>query len=334
VGIPGRQSVRIMLAPIVLPDGVPYMHSQRETVTMLETFVERKFNADSEELLAQVQAVLDEYAGYKMTLRQVYYQLVTANIIPNNFRSYKNLGNLISNARLAGRLDWNAVEDQVRTLETHSAWTSPRDILESAAYGYAENPWLTQTNRPLFRVEKGAVISVIKPACDRWRVPWMAARGYSSQSEMYDTGKMLARQIAQGLRPIIIYAGDYDPSGQDMTRDTTERLSMFAEDQIEVRRIALNRDQITELGLPPQPAKIATDSRGRGFQALHGDESFELDALKPPYFDKLISDAFEACIDDRAAWDEAIAEEQRHKDALQAAVDRWDEVEEFLARGG
>ena len=67
--------------------------------------------------------------GYDLTLRQLYYQFVARGYIPNTERSYKNLGNTINRARLAGLLDWNYIEDRTRNLSGLPHSDSPADLI-------------------------------------------------------------------------------------------------------------------------------------------------------------------------------------------------------------
>ena len=69
------------------------------------------FREKSLDLIRLINSVIEEYRsqGYELTLRQVYYQLVARGFIPNNERSYKNLGNLINDGRLAGLIDWYSI---------------------------------------------------------------------------------------------------------------------------------------------------------------------------------------------------------------------------------
>ncbi|MBY9084115.1 hypothetical protein KIH86_07660, partial [Paenibacillus sp. HN-1] len=121
-------------------------------------YKEVKFRSASRVLIEQVNAIIREYEemGYSLTLRQVYYQLVSRDVIPNNERSYKNLGNLISEARLAGLIDWTAIEDRTRTLRRNSHWSSPASIIRSAASSFAFNKWDDQDYYVEVWVEKDA----------------------------------------------------------------------------------------------------------------------------------------------------------------------------------
>lgn len=106
-------------------------------------YVPKNFSADRLQMIEKVNGVVAEYQkqGYSLTLRQVYYQMVARDIIPNNMRSYKNLGNLINDARLAGLIDWLAIEDRTRNLRGNSHWSTPGSVIESAAYSYRLDHW-------------------------------------------------------------------------------------------------------------------------------------------------------------------------------------------------
>lgn len=82
-------------------------------------YKEIKFQQKSLDLIELVNQVVEEYQaqGYELTLRQAYYQLVARGYIPNNERSYKNIGSLINDGRLAGLIDWYSITDRTRNLE-------------------------------------------------------------------------------------------------------------------------------------------------------------------------------------------------------------------------
>lgn len=99
-----------------------------------------KFQQKSLELIRLVNQVVEEYQaqGYELTLRQAYYQLVARGYIPNNERSYKNIGNLINDGRLAGLIDWYSITDRTRNLRSNSHWDNPAKITDSRASKYID----------------------------------------------------------------------------------------------------------------------------------------------------------------------------------------------------
>ncbi|MDX1409295.1 MAG: hypothetical protein R3330_14210, partial [Saprospiraceae bacterium] len=192
-------------------------------------YIQKNFTDDTLAVIAQAVQICDDYArqGYDLTLRQLYYQFVARDLIPNNQRSYKRLGSIINDARMAGYLDWDYIVDRTRNLEDPQKWESPAQIVQAAANSYYIDRWRGQTYRPEVWVEKDALGGVIERACDRHRVPWFSCRGYTSQSEMWGAAQRLRGYIYQGQIPIILHLGDHDPSGIDMTRDIEARLTDF-----------------------------------------------------------------------------------------------------------
>lgn len=295
-----------------------------------EAFIERAFRADTLAIIETANEIIDEYAeqGFQLTLRQLYYQFVTRDVIPNKQSEYKRLGSIINDARLAGLVDWSAIEDRTRNVRSVSAWSSPQEIMEAVAGQYREDLWLEQSFRPEIWIEKDALVGVIAPVCERYRVPYFACRGYTSQSEQYAAGKRFAAHREAGYTPIVLHLGDHDPSGLDMTRDNADRLAMFAREDVHVKRLALNMDQVEAYSPPPNPAKD-TDARFAGYRNTFGDESWELDALSPTVIDALISEALDELID-RGFWEGAVDGERTRREDLQSASHHWPVVVEFL----
>jgi hypothetical protein len=170
-------------------------------------------------------------------------------------------------------------------------WEDPAQVISEAASTYNEDLWRDQDRRLEVWVEKSALVGVIEPVCQRWRVPYFAARGYPSHSELYAAGKRFAWYDRSGSAPVVLYLGDHDPSGLDMTRSLREELSLYARHSVEVQRLALNFDQVGELNLPPNPAK-ESDKRHQEYISITGQtDSWELDALSPAYIDELVDSA-------------------------------------------
>lgn len=291
-------------------------------------YKEIRFQDKSLELIQRVNSIINEYQaqGYELTLRQVYYQLVARGIIPNNERSYKKLGNLINDGRLAGLIDWYAIVDRTRDLRRNSHWETPSDVIDSACYSYMLDRWVNQPNYVEVWVEKDALIGIVSQACRDLDVPHFSCRGYTSQSEMWAAAQRFIRQDWRGSRTII-HLGDHDPSGIDMSRDIQERLDLFGAD-VKVKRVALTMDQIEEFNPPPNPTKLS-DARSNGYIRRYGRECWELDALEPKVITKLIKDEVCELIDFNLFT--AISErEEQDKANIQEICNRYDEVIEYL----
>lgn len=295
-------------------------------------YIPRKFSRSSQEIIDLSNQIIAEYAaqGFDLTLRQLFYQHVARGYIPNKDSEYKRLGSIINDARLAGLIDWDAIQDRTRNLRALSHWTSPKYIIEATAQQYVKDRWRGQEYRPEVWIEKDALIGVIAPICEELDVPYFSCRGYTSQSEMWVGGQRMRRWIDRDATPVVLHLGDHDPSGMDMTRDITDRLTMFS-GGVEVKRLALNMEQVNQYTPPPNPAKM-TDSRFIGYIELYGDESWELDALEPQVIHDLIEDAVLG-LRDNDIFMQVRGEEERDKERLTAIAERWDDVTEFLQNG-
>lgn len=288
----------------------------------LKKYKDVSFRADSRERIELCNDIIDDYLnqGLRLTLRQLYYQLVTKNAITNEERSYQNLSALVSNARLAGLMDWEAIEDRVRQPRTQSDWNDVRELVESALSAYRLPRWEGQTSYVELWVEKDALAGVLEPLAREFHATLMVNRGYSSQSAMYEAAqRMLTHGDSLRVVPRIFYLGDHDPSGEDMVRDIRERLLMFGVDHIDVTKIALTTAQVKKYNPPPNPAKI-TDPRAKKYIAKHGAVSWEVDALPPQELQKLIRAAFVKVID-KQKMDAVKLREQSDKDALREAAE-------------
>jgi len=288
---------------------------------MKEAFIDWRPQGETIDILAWASKVMEEYEaqGYRLTLRQLYYQLVSREVIANKVREYKRLGNIISNGRLSGLLDWAMIEDRVRIPALNAHWDSPKQIMEAAINSYYRNRWENQSDYIEVWCEKDAVSNIIEPVCRKWDVLFMANRGYSSQSAMYDAYNRLFVALSREKDVEIIYLGDHDPSGIDMTDDISNRLGLFLTHEqnkifTRVNRIALNMDQVEKYRPPENPAKV-TDSRYEKYVAQFGKSSWELDALEP----RVLSDLVEGAIFEHLnheKWEEVLHLEEQHKEKL------------------
>lgn len=268
---------------------------------MKQAYISKKFTPKSIDLIATISSILNEYirAGYGITVRSLYYQLVARGVIPNTERSYKSITNLVSDARMAGLLDWEAIEDRMRVVSTRARWGSGKEILESSAAHFHMDMWEDQPKRVFCVIEKDALSGIVSGTCHKYDVPMLAARGYPSSSVIRELVKHTMIPAAQeGQDIVILHLGDHDPSGIDMSRDLEERVTLFSEGefQVEFRRLALNMDQINDQKPPPNPAKM-TDSRFDTYEQLYGQMSWELDALSPKYTNDLLAGEIKTLIE-------------------------------------
>ena len=277
------------------------------------------------EIIETANTIIDEYKkeGYDLTLRQLYYQFVARDIIPNKQREYNNLGTAINNGRLAGLIDWNSIVDRTRRHEANAHWDSPSDIINDSADQYAIDTRADQNDYLEVWVEKDALVGVIERACEPLDIGYLSCRGYVSQSAMWRAAMRFKRQEQNGKDcTVLLHLGDHDPSGIDMTRDIQDRLYMFGS-RVAVRRIALDMEQVEQYSPPPNPAKT-TDSRYVTYRDEYGDESWELDALDPRIITQLITNQATDYTDDdkRKA---LLAKQENERQEIRELADNWQE---------
>lgn len=287
-------------------------------------------------IIKRANAIIREYqeAGYKLTLRQLYYQFVARDWIANKQSEYKRLGGIIGDGRLCGLIDWDALEDRGRNLSILNSWDGPNDIVAACSRQFRLDVWGDQPYHVEVWIEKEALIGVVEPVCQELRIGAFACKGYVSLSEMWDAGhNRLRERVRAGKKIVIFHMGDHDPSGIDMTRDIEERLQLLSgSPDLEIRRIALNYDQVEEYGPPPNPAK-SVDPRFKRYEIEHGDESWELDALPPNVLGDLIRTSVAPLIVKKKMRVKE-AKEQEGRDQLSGVAENWDHVIYNLNFGG
>lgn len=281
-------------------------------------YKETRFKPATLVLIEEADAIVREYQeqGYDLTLRQLYYQLVARDIIPNRQAEYSRLGGIIKNARLTGLIDWASIVDRTRNVKSNPHWETPREILNACIGSFQMDKWRTQKCRPEVWIEKDALRGIIEGICSELDVPHFSCRGYTSISEMWGAGQRFLRWLEEGQQPIVIHLGDHDPSGINMSEDILKRLTMFMGADLAVLRIALNWDQIEKFNPPPNPAK-QTDSRYEAYVQRFGDKCWELDALEPDVLVRLIRETV-LSLRDEDAWEEAVQQENVHVATLKA----------------
>jgi len=271
-------------------------------------------------MINTVNEILEDYdsQGYKLTLRQLYYQLVAQDKIPNNIKEYSKLSQTCVIGRMNGLIDWDMIEDRVRIpyLEYYS--NSPQEAIEDALRQYKRDRQEGQPKHIEIWTEKDAVSNILKRVSKEFHVRLMVNRGYSSCSAMYETYKRFS-WTAQD-KQIILYAGDHDPSGLDMLRDIQRRLDVFGACDFQLIPVALTMSQINKYKPPPNPTKIA-DPRAKWYINQFGNMSWELDALSPKTLETVIKVAIVSCLD-ISQYKNMIDQENKDKTKLEDIIEQ------------
>jgi len=130
---------------------------------------DQTFKKASRAIIAMADKIANEYneKGYDLTLRQLYYQFVARGLIENTERSYKRLGSMVNNGRMAGLINWDFITDRTRELRGVTHWGSPANIIKATARSYALDKWEGQKYRPEVWIEKDALVGVIASICQK-----------------------------------------------------------------------------------------------------------------------------------------------------------------------
>lgn len=289
-------------------------------------------NKDTVDIIAKCNTIIQEKSGFILSVRQIFYQGVAKDWWANRDSMYQRLIGILRNARMAGMVSWDAIEDRGRALMGHRTFEHPGQAFAALAdanyrdpWTYRMDLWANQDWRPEVWYEKAAVEGIVDQICSELRVDHFATRGHSSVSETWRAGQRFADYIKRGQRPVIFYLGDRDPTGMHIPEHIEETLHKFVGQPIMVQRIALNQDQIDKYDMPPNPVKIRADgeyadSRAKVYVDQFGEVSYELDALDPEVMQELIASAIRP-FRDPERWDEMQSEETNDKRVIQELID-------------
>lgn len=288
-------------------------------------------------IIHQAEAIVQEEisADRRITARGVYYQFIGRDLFPvswvddvynakhnlqpgtkNTEKNYQRLCAMISDGRLAGLIDWEALQDRAREADVPHTFRDPEHLMDTALRAYQLDRWKGQKNYVEIWTEKDAQANNLEPLARKYQVPLQVNRGYSSSTAVYEcaqrfitacgyaalsltANEMVAREREHGVdttleyeqewldenatrdrEPHILYVGDLDPSGEDMVRDVTDRMKTFGVHGLTTKKCALTIAQVRQYRLPPNPAKLS-DSRAAAFISKYGSrDSWEMDAMR------------------------------------------------------
>ncbi len=236
-------------------------------------------------LIEKVQQLIEEYS-LPLTVRQIYYRVVSLQIIENSTKSYKNFDNKLVIAREEHFIPYSAIIDRTRQVIKSSSWSSPKEFFDTVKTAYRRRLLADQDNYVEVWVEKDALAGLFEEITNKYDVYLVVGRGYQSHSALYEA----SLRFKQAKAVKILYFGDFDPSGEDIFRNIRERMSRLFDLQPDFEKVALTREDIDYYNLPPNLIK-RSDSRARNFISRHGDLSVELDALPPDVLLQKVEDS-------------------------------------------
>lgn len=270
--------------------------------------------------------ILSRYEPGMLTIRALHYQLVSIGMT-NTLQHYKRVVSAMEVARWDGRIGFDAFSDRDRymvgiTESEHTDLEEKQDEAKGQVRAwmnvYRKNRWENQLYYPEILIEKKALEGVFSKPCKKWGVSVGACKGYPSLTFLFELSERLKEAQYNGKKVIILYFGDYDPSGEDIPRSIGENLEKFEVYDVEIRRIALMEHQVIEWKLPPAPAK-ETDSRTANWDGLG---QVELDAVKPEKIINMLDDAINE-IFDNDKYEHLLERETDEREQFQKELKRY-----------
>jgi hypothetical protein len=257
-------------------------------------------------------------AAQPITGRGVGYKLFAAGLIPSMDRSeMQRVYRLLREAREDGTIPWEWIVDETRSLERVSTWDNPAAYARCVARSYRRDFWNQQPARVEVWSEKGTIRGVLQPVLDEYGVGFRVMHGFASATAVYDVA-----QDDDGRPLIVLYVGDYDPSGMFMSEeDLPKRLEKYDGDHVELRRIAL-KDAHTRGLLSFPAADKKKDKRYRWFVSNFGNRCWELDALDPNDLREIVEEEIKSEIEPEA-WARCDRVNKAEQNSLRHVLDQW-----------
>jgi hypothetical protein len=284
----------------------------------LETIVSQNEWQSTTELIDTALAILEEQQP--MTVRQLFYRLVSTGHLENTQNNYKKVSRIMTTARDDGRCDFNWIVDRSRPDYRPNVFRDPQQYAAVVKRAYRLDYWENQPWHCELWTEKDAIIGSIAGVTDELGVGVYVARGYTSTTKAHEA----AQRLRLTPKPIhIFYLGDHDSSGDQMQEDIQRRVEEYMGREILMERLAIFPADIRTYKLPPQRIKD-TDTRAARFRAKYGKEApcVELDALPVTELRRRIQTAVEGLID-RDAWNRAIKVEAAEIKSIVETVSQW-----------
>lgn len=257
---------------------------------------------------------------YPMTVRQLFYQIVSRAVLQNNDRCYKKVSRVMNKARQDGRCRWEYIVDRSRPEYAPNVFKDAQGYAEVVRRSYRKDYWELQPNHVEVWTEKDAIIGCIEGLTNELGITVRVGRGFNSATKRHQI-EVLFRQIERnGKNIFVLYLGDHDPSGVAIEKDLCEKIHA----NFSIKRIAIHKADIRLFDLPPLRVKLS-DSRSVEFVRNHGPDCVELDALPANELRSRIQNAVYSLMD-MTKWERAIEIEKAEMASIISSMELWNKL--------
>lgn len=238
---------------------------------------------------------------HPMTLRQLFYRLVSRESLENSRSDYQRLSRVMTRAREDGQVSFDLLVDRSRPNYEPNVFEDPEEYAETIKDGYRRNYWQWQPSYVEVWLEKDSVVGSIADVTEELGITTRVGRGFPSATRAKD----IAELFAKTKKPkVVLYLGDHDPSGRCIEEELFDRVRKYGSGDFKMRRLAIHAGDIRRFGLPPLKVKDK-DPRVGTYRKRYGEHCVELDALPPTELRRRVRRAIEGLLD-RDAWQRAI----------------------------
>jgi hypothetical protein len=266
----------------------------------------RRTKAEIQESKQQLYAILEAY--HPQTVRQAFYQMVSAGAIPKTEAAYQGtVVRLCGLMREDGDLPWDWIADSTRWMRKPDSYSSIEEAVLRTKETYRRDLWTNQNAYVEIWVEKEALAGVLYEVTEEWDVALMVVRGFPSKDFVHSAAATIE---AEGKPAYLYYFGDQDPSGLWIWRDVQSKIRRYAPHaDVTFERVAVTPEQIRQYRLPTRPTKREGNTHAKNFRG----QSVEVDSLPPDRLQALVRGVIEQHIDQRQLRITKIAEQSERE---------------------
>ena len=203
--------------------------------------------------------------------RFLFYELVQRGQLSKQQtgkrRADQDLHDALTDLREDGRVPWNWIVDETRSLDDYSGYPSIKLGVSVMLENIALDPWKPK-RPPMVLTESRSLAGVLRPTARNYACRIAATNG--------QCGGFLRTDIAPRLQPgdYVLYLGDLDLAGGQIETNTRRVLEQEVGGPLRWERVALTAQQVSEHKLP---TIVKRDNR---YRDGHPHEAVETEALR------------------------------------------------------